>query len=264
MSLSNVLFAVVCFICSLIFGVFALWAFKRNDPMHFWSGRIVRPEEISDIRSYNRANGIMWIIYTVCMMVTSLVSLFSIKLGTFLLVIICVPGVIVLIAIYNRIYRKYRVTSVIYENDKSTSKTPKAIVIAITSITVIMFIVLGVLFYYGEQDPVAIMHDDSIQIKTLYGLNINFSEITSVSLIDKSMSEIGVSVRTNGYRGFGGARKGYFKSDTLGSTLQFVQSKTAPTIKIERINKDDIYISFRSSEKAEQLYWDILAMIPLD
>jgi hypothetical protein len=67
----------------------------------------------------------------------------------------------------------------------------------------------------------------------MYGLTINFSEIADVSLIENSMSNIGIGSRTNGYGGFGESLKGNFKSDTLGDIILFVNSKSSPTIKIE-------------------------------
>lgn len=263
MSFANIIFAATCWLCSLISGVIALWAFKRKDPMHFWSGSTVRPEEISDIPSYNRANGLMWAIYTVCMAVAGILSLFSIKIGAILLVIICVPGIVVLIIVYNRIYNKYRSTSVTYKTDDSTSKTPKAVIIAKISIFVITLIVVGALFFYGEKDLDTSILDDRIQIKAMHGLNIEFSEIADISLIEKSMSDIGIGTRINGYGGIGRALKGNFKSDTLGETLLFVQSKSSPTIKIERTDKRDVYISFCNSESTEQLYRELIANIPL-
>jgi hypothetical protein len=262
MSFANIIFAATCWLCSLIFGAIALWAFKRKDPMHFWSGSTVRPEEIADIPSYNRANGLMWAIFTVCMVVTGILSLFSIKIGAILLVIICVPGIIVLIVAYNRIYNKYRSTSVNYKTDDSKPKTPKAIIIAITSICAIIIIVVGALFFYGEKDPEVSILDDRIQINAMYGLNIDFSEIADISLIEKSMSDIGIGTRNNGYGGIGGTLKGNFKSDTLGEALLFVQSNSSPTIKIERIDKKDVYISFNNSESTEQLYRELVSNIP--
>lgn len=95
MSDANILFAVICWMCSLIFWGIAIWAFKRKDPMHFWSGSTVRPEEIRDIPAYNRANGIMWSIYAACLLMAGLVSLFSIKTGSILLFIIFLPGIAV-------------------------------------------------------------------------------------------------------------------------------------------------------------------------
>lgn len=263
MSFDNIIFAAVCWLCSLVFGAIALWAFKRKDPMHFWSGSTVKPEEIADIPSYNRANGIMWAIYTACMVVTGILSIFSIKTGVILLVIICVPGMVVLIVAYNRIYIKYRSISVIYKTNDSTSKTPKAVIIAIIFITAIILIAVGNLFYYGEKDPDVGILDDRIQIKAMYGSDIGFSEIAEISLIEKSMRDIGIGTRTNGYGGIGGALKGNFKSDTLGAVLLFVQSKSSPTIKIERIDKKDVYISFRSRESTERLYLELTANVPL-
>ena len=110
MLFANIIFTASCWLCSLIFGAIALWAFKRKDPMHFWSGSTVRPEEITDIPSYNRANGLMWGVYTACMVVTGILSLFSIKIATVILVILCVPGIFVLIIVYNMIYNKYKST----------------------------------------------------------------------------------------------------------------------------------------------------------
>lgn len=108
MPYDNIRFAVICWLCALVFGAIALYAYKRKDPMHFWAGTNVKPQDIADIPSYNRANGLMWAIYTACMVVTGILALFSITIGVVLLVIICVPGIVVLIVVYNRIYKKYR------------------------------------------------------------------------------------------------------------------------------------------------------------
>lgn len=267
MTSGSIEFAAICWLCSLIFGLIALWAFKRKDPMHFWSGKAVKSDEIADIPSYNRANGLMWLVYTACMVVTGIFALFNAKIGAILLVILCLPGVVVLIIVYNRIYSKYKSTSVSDQskhktNDRRT-KRPQMAIIAKISISVIIFIAIGVLFYYGEKDPQVSILDDSIQIKAMYGLNIDFSEITDISLIEKSIKEMGVGIRTNGYGGFGGSLKGHFKSDSLGKTLLFVQSQSSPTLKIERADEKDVYISFRNSESTEKLYHDMIANIKL-
>jgi len=54
------------------------------------------------------------------------------------------------------------------------------------------------LFFYGEKDPDVSILDDCIQIKAMYGLSIYFSEIAEISLIEKSVSDIGFGTRTNG------------------------------------------------------------------
>jgi len=260
---ANIIFAASCWFCSLIFCAIALWAFKRKDPMHFWSGSTVSPEEITDIPGYNRANGLMWTIYAICMALAGILSLFSIKTGAVLLVIIFVPGLGVLIAVYNRIYNKYKNTSFAYKKDNSTSKTPKGVIVSIILISAIILFAIGALFYYGEKDPEVSIVDDGIQIKAMYGLKIQFSEIAGISLIEKSVKDIGIGRRTNGYGGFGGSLKGNFKSDTLGATLVFAQFNSSPTIRIERTGKEDVYISLRSSESTKQLYNELISNIPL-
>lgn len=262
MSFSNIFFAAICLLCSLPSGAIAIWAFKSKKPIHFWSGSTVNSEEITNISSYNRANGLMWLIYTACMVVISILSLFNILIGVILLIIICVPGTIALIITYNVFFKKYRSTSNTHEINNSTSKTPKAIIIATIAFVGIIFVLVGTMEYYGLKDPVVNILDNSIQIKAMYGVSIDFSEITNISLIEKSMDNIGVGRRTDGYGGFGETLKGNFESDINGKTLLFVRSKTSPTIKIERTDKKDVYISLRNSTNTEQLYHQLISAIP--
>ena len=50
----------------------------------------------------------MWLIYTAGMFAVGAFSLFSMTLGVISLIILCVPGVVVLIITYGRIYDKYK------------------------------------------------------------------------------------------------------------------------------------------------------------
>jgi hypothetical protein len=136
------------------------------------------------------------------------------------------------------------------------------VIAAVAVISAIILVVFGALFYNGEKDPVISILDDSIQIKSMYGLTIDFSEITDISLIEKSMRDIGAGIRTNGYGGFGGTLKGNFRSDALGETLLFVQSKSSPTIRIKRSGKRDVYVSFLNSESTERLFRDLMDAVP--
>lgn len=263
MSFANIFFAAICWLCSLIFGAIAIWAFKSKEPMHFWSGTTVSPEEITDIPAYNRANGWMWTIYTIGMIMTGVLALLNISISVVLLVVICVPGTIVLMIAYSRIYKKYKNTSAISKIDSSTAKTPKAVIVVILGFVGMVFVLVGIMFYQGSKDPVVSIRDNNIQIKAMYGENIELSEITDISLIEKSMDDIGIGTRTNGYGGFGGILKGNFESNISGKTLLFVQANSSPTIKIVRKNKKDIYISFRDSEKTKQIYRELIVTIPL-
>jgi len=257
MAIENIIFAIITWLMAMILGAIAIWAFKRKEPMHFWSGSTVRPEEITDIPAYNRANGLMWAIYTACMFLAGVLSLFSIAAGVVLLIILCVPGTVLLIQIYNRIYEKYRNPSFKPGNKTEKAKTSKAGIVAMLLLSASILVFVYVLFVIGERDPEVIMLDDSIRIKSLYGLSISFSDISDIKLIEQSMREMGPGRRTNGYDGFGQALKGNFKSDRLGDILLFVQENSSPTIKIERKNGKDVYISFQSSNKTEELYFQL-------
>lgn len=62
MSFANIIFAAICWLCSLIFGVIALWAFKRKDPMSrklidefYWNDiEGQRDEKLTDAEKYRR------------------------------------------------------------------------------------------------------------------------------------------------------------------------------------------------------------------
>jgi uncharacterized membrane protein YidH (DUF202 family) len=145
--------------------------------------------------------------------------------------------------------------------DDNKPSTTKVAIIASIAILVIVTAVGSMLVYQGNKDPVVNILDNSIQINSMYGLNIDFSEITAIVLIEQSVSDFGRLQRTNGYGGIGNALKGHFKSDSLGNILLFVQSDSAPTIQIARSDAKDIYISFRDGEKTAQLYLDLVAAV---
>jgi uncharacterized heparinase superfamily protein len=127
-----------------------------------------------------------------------------------------------------------------------------------------VLIAVSTILIYGAKEPKVKVFDDRVQIKTMYGLTINFSDITDVSLIESSMREIGnVGRRVNGGDTFGTLR-GHFKSDTLGETLLFVRLNASPTIKIERNNDKDIYLNFSSSEKTNMLFNELNTAINRD
>jgi hypothetical protein len=146
-------------------------------------------------------------------------------------------------------------------------------------IVVMMIISFGAIFYYGEKEPVVNVLDNMIQIKSLmYGLNVDFSDMTDISLIEKSMGEIigsSSGTRIHGYRWLSGTSKGHFKfarsislvgneitEHDLGDVLLFVNVKSSPpTIRIERAGEKDIYINFQDGKKTEMLHDEITSAI---
>ena len=102
---------IVCFVsclCGAVFVTIGLCARRMAKPMWFWSGSTVKPEEISDIPAYNRANCRMWIGYSLFFWLSALLALlgFPAAAGTVIFVG-AIGGALALIPAYNRIYRKY-------------------------------------------------------------------------------------------------------------------------------------------------------------
>lgn len=76
--------------------------------MWFWSGSTVKEEEISDVRAYNRANGIMWIVFSLIFWADTVAGIWSMKAGGIFLLAGCAIGGPLLIIAYRKIYRKYQ------------------------------------------------------------------------------------------------------------------------------------------------------------
>ena len=132
-----------------------------------------------------------------------------------------------------------------------------AAIIATVSVAVIALVGVCVLTFSGARDPVVNVRAGGIEIKTMYGLDIAFSEISDISLLGQSMADIGVGMRTNGYGGLGQALKGHFRLSDNSEALLFVQADSAPTIKIARGGGQTVYVSFKDAETTRALYDEI-------
>ena len=77
--------------------------------MWFWSGSSVKENEISDIRAYNHANGVMWIVYSLVLCASSLAGFWNGTAALTLIILAMVVGLPALMMVYQRIYKKYRV-----------------------------------------------------------------------------------------------------------------------------------------------------------
>ena len=53
-----------CFGCAILFFGIGVYARKKKEPMWFWSGSAVDASKITDVKKYNKANGIMWQLYS--------------------------------------------------------------------------------------------------------------------------------------------------------------------------------------------------------
>lgn len=90
----------------LFFVGIGIYSFKRKTPMHFWAGTIVKSEEISNIKAYNRANGIMWIAYGLSFL---LIPLLGSMVGSIVIAILSPFMIVGMVLCYRCIYNKYKV-----------------------------------------------------------------------------------------------------------------------------------------------------------
>ena len=70
----------------MLFTGIGVYAWNREKPMWFWSGSTVSEDEISDVEAYNRANGIMWICFSLPLWISTVVGYFYAEVGVALMV----------------------------------------------------------------------------------------------------------------------------------------------------------------------------------
>jgi len=216
-----------------------------------------------DKKALCKAVGVLLIVLSVLMMLFPL----AIELNAMWLfwVIFALFMVITIgFAIYANTGNRFRKDPAAIDPDKNGESQPvtrgkKTVIIISVIVTAVILIAVCVMFYFGERDPAVTVHDDGIHISAMYGLTVEKSDIAEITLINKSMIEIGIGIRTNGYGGIGNALKGNFNSPEHGNHLLFVYASTSPTIHITRKHGSDIFISFRSSEMTGEIYRKISA-----
>ena len=103
-----VIWLVITVPCSLLFTSIGIYALRREKPMWFWSGSSVREEEITDVKAYNRENGIMWICYSVVFWISTVMGIWNVSTAGIVLAAGCLGGIPLLVIAYNRIYKKWK------------------------------------------------------------------------------------------------------------------------------------------------------------
>jgi hypothetical protein len=139
----------------------------------------------------------------------------------------------------------------------STNKADKTAHIVSTALTAALCVGMGIMIFFGAKSPEVQLSGGTVEIKSMYGVGIDFAQISNITLIEQSMTDIGPGKRDNGYGGIGSILKGHFSSKDLGKYLLFVDSKASPTIKIERSSGEDIYLNFSDEEKTLTLYREL-------
>ncbi|MDR2204131.1 MAG: DUF3784 domain-containing protein [Nitrososphaerota archaeon] len=217
-----------------------------------------------DEKALCRLTGILLLVFSFIMILWLIGAYYDI-VGLFYCGIILMFASLLSFGIYantsRRIRNKNNLTRQNTVRDGKLEKTTKKVVFVGILIVVITCIFVGVLLVYGYAETTVEISNTHIQIKGMYGVTVDFSDVKNISLINQSMYNIGVGRRVDGFGGFGDSLKGNFKSDDNIAMLLFVQASFSPTIRIERNNEKDIYLSFRSEEKTTQTFNDLMTKI---
>ena len=105
----NIVFAIITWAISLIWLTMSVIAFSKKKPINFWAGDYMKPDEIVDVTAYNRANGVMWLVFGLMFVVAGVVEIvWHEYLGMLLLLLLCVPGFLVLMLCYQFIHLRYQ------------------------------------------------------------------------------------------------------------------------------------------------------------
>ena len=215
-----------------------------------------------DEKALCRFNGRLLLVFSLCMAFFPASIYFGMTWLTYCGIAIILLGAVFAV-IYTNTSSRFRrkVDQVSGAGDDAPLPLASRTKIIITAVvSLVTLIAAGILLYLGGKDPVVSFNDNGIQIKAMYGLTVDPSEVVRISLLENSMKEIGPGWRKNGYGGMGATLKGHFKSDRIGETLLFVQLMSSPTIRIERAREKDIYISFRDPEMTRTVFSELLSV----
>lgn len=108
-NMDHIIWLITTIPCSALMTGFGIYAWNRKKPMWFWSGSSEKEIEVSDVRAYNHANGVMWIVYSLVLWAASIAGFWNGTAALTLIVLAIVVGLPALMMVYQRIYKKYKV-----------------------------------------------------------------------------------------------------------------------------------------------------------
>ena len=106
--MDKVIWAVIMFPLAALFTGLGVFAWRREKPMWFWSGSEVDPRDITDVKAYNRANGIMWLAFSGVYWIAAFLGLAETTAAGWVVGLGTIAGIPVLIVAYGRIRKKYK------------------------------------------------------------------------------------------------------------------------------------------------------------
>ena len=106
-NMGNLIWLIIMIPSSLLFTCIGIYAWMRKKPMWFWAGDTVPEDEITDVCAYNRANGIMWLCFSLFALDRDNIgACYSIILGTNIILADSTVGLVLMMITYTFIRKK--------------------------------------------------------------------------------------------------------------------------------------------------------------
>lgn len=121
-------------------------------------------------------------------------------------------------------------------------------------ITIITFIVVGILLVFSSKETKVTILDEGIQIHGMYGEVYEWDDIKSIELKEELPT---IEVRTNG-SAVGANLKGYFRTTEYGKVKLFVNADTPPFIYLDTDERLVIF-NRKNAEQTKEIYEKITA-----
>ena len=106
--MEKLIFSIIMIPCAAAFTGLGIFAMKRKKPMWFWSGSEVKAWQLTDVPAYNRANGWMWIVFSLGFWAAAILGLFDVPAAGVLVMVTSILGIPGLVIAYRKIYKKYK------------------------------------------------------------------------------------------------------------------------------------------------------------
>lgn len=107
--MGHIFIFIIALAAALLFTAIGVYAWRRKKPMWFWIEPEIAPASLTDVPAYNRANGKLWLAYSLVFWLSAPVCLINDTVGGLLMAILALAGLPVLAAVYKKIYRKYHI-----------------------------------------------------------------------------------------------------------------------------------------------------------
>lgn len=95
------------FVCAAIFSLLAYSCFISRRPVSFWSGEKITKEQVTNVRMYNKANGVLWSIYSGFYWIASVCGFVSTAVSIVITIVALTVGFVGLLVGYNIIKRRF-------------------------------------------------------------------------------------------------------------------------------------------------------------